>query len=77
LVIRKEKAFKRIFFKFAGIQDDSRICDGLKVINGKQSLEVNETYVWIKSSGISNIKSNIKIGDVLQFNLTKHGRIYS
>ncbi|HIE14579.1 TPA: hypothetical protein EYP70_04845, partial [Candidatus Bathyarchaeota archaeon] len=66
MVIRKEKAFKRIFFKFAGIQDDSRICDGLKVINGKQSLEVNETYVWIKSSGISNIK----IGDVLQFNLT-------
>jgi len=55
-----------IFFCIAGISDDSRVYDGLTVINGSSSLQENQTYVWVDSPNAKDIKIN----DVLTFNFS-------
>jgi len=54
-------------FLIFGISENSRVYDGLTVRNGSPSLGVaNETYVWAGSLHAGDIK----LGDVLQFNIT-------
>lgn len=55
-----------IYFTIAGISDDSRIHDGLTIVDGSSSLQENQTYVWIDSQNAKDIKIN----DVLTFNFS-------
>jgi len=55
-----------IFFTLAGISNNSRVYDGLTVINGRSSLQENETYVWIGSKDAGKIE----VDDVLTMNYT-------
>jgi hypothetical protein len=54
------------FFNVVGIFDDSRVDAGLNVTSGINSLQENETYVWIGSQDAYQLK----IDDKLTFNYT-------
>lgn len=54
------------FFNVVGAFDDSRVDSGLNVTSGANSLQENETYVWIGSQDAYKLKIN----DTLIFNYT-------
>ena len=54
------------FFNVVGVFDDSRVNSGLNVTSGANSLQENETYVWIGSEDAYKLKIN----DTLIFNYT-------
>jgi hypothetical protein len=54
---------KQTYFVVGGIMGNSRVYDGLTIVNGSSSLGVNETYVWTGSRG----SGDLKLGDVLRF----------
>lgn len=53
-------------FLVVGISDNSRIYDGLKILNGSLELKANETYV----SADSPAAAYLELGDALQVNLS-------
>ena len=57
---------KSASFRIVGILKNSRVYDGLTVVEGAPSLEENETYVWIGSENVEELE----VGDVLRFNIT-------
>lgn len=54
------------FFNVVGVFDDSRVYSGLNVTCGANSLQENETYVWIGSQDADKLKIN----DTFTFNYT-------
>ena len=54
------------FFNVVGLFDDSRVYGGLNVTSGANSLQENETYVWIGSQDADKLKIN----DTLTFHYT-------
>jgi len=57
---------KTTYFQVVGISKNSRVYDGLTVIEGSPSLEANETYVWVDSPEASDLE----LGDVLLANFS-------
>lgn len=54
------------FFNVVGVHDESRVNAGLNVTSGANSLQENETYVWIGSQDAYKLQVN----DTLLFNYT-------
>ena len=61
-----ERESNYTFSSIVGIQEDSRVHDGLNVTSGASSLGENETYVWTHSEDADEIQVN----DTLTFNFT-------
>jgi len=59
------------FFSFAGVSNHSRVYDGLEVVDGSQTLGVNETYVDVGSTDASRLH----VGDVLPLNIVAVRRV--
>jgi len=57
---------KIIPFMLTGVSGNSRVREGLTVTEGRSSLQENETYVWVGSSGFGDLE----VDDVLQINST-------
>ena len=57
-------------FTVVGITEDSIVQEGLTLMSGNSSLEVNETYVWVNSVNAKDLR----LGDTLFFNITLGGR---
>lgn len=57
---------RMIPFMLIGVSDNSRVREGLTVTEGRNSLQENETYVWVGSSGFGDLE----VDDVLQINST-------
>jgi ABC-type lipoprotein release transport system permease subunit len=55
-----------IAIRVAAISNTSKVHKGLTVVNGKSSLGVNETYVWIGSKAAGKVK----LDDIITLNLT-------